>query len=184
VRPRADGHGATGGAAAEANPALRVLVTAQARLGVPWENVLALQPLSSSKEAERLFFSRSRLDGGEAAMSPDDRSSVEPLYKELHGNAAALEIAAAQVRSAGVQRTADARKRGGAGQDADVLRLAVLSSLQDVPDAEAALLRGSPRCRTGHVTAGALRAQVQRTVALSCEHGHAPAQVLHALQEQ
>jgi predicted ATPase len=119
----------------EGDPALRVLVTAETRLGVPWESVLALKPLTPSREAKRLFFARSGLED----VSRDDRSAAEPLYKELRGNAAALEIAAAQVRSSGVRRTVDARRRGGAGKAADVLRLAVLSSLQDLTEAEAAL---------------------------------------------
>ena len=121
-------------------PPLRVLATSPAPLDVPWEHVLALQPLSTTEEAERLFFDRSGLGRRDSGLSPAERTTVEPLYTDLHGNAAALEIAGAQVRRSGVARSIDARRRrSGSGEASDVLRLAVLSSLHDVPEPDAAV---------------------------------------------
>ena len=125
----------------EGDPVARVLVTAEAPLGLPWETVLPLQPLSSSEDAERLFLDRSGL-GEDAVITDAQRSRIEPLYEELGGNAAALEIAAAQVRASGLERTTGVRDSGAvtaADARGDVLRLAVMRSLEDVPAAEASV---------------------------------------------
>jgi predicted ATPase len=117
-----------------------VLATSQAPLEVPGAKTLALRPLATEEEAQRLFFARSGLDRRDVGLTSDERSTVEPLYVDLHGNAAALEIAAAQVRRSGFEHTVDARRRRSLSGDAsNVMRLAVLSSLQDAPEAEAAV---------------------------------------------
>jgi predicted ATPase len=128
-------------------PAVRVLVTAREPVALPWERVIELSPLSDGSTAEesaaiQLYRHRVGEGGADAELSPDDRSRVGSLWRELGGNPAAFEIAAAQAGRSGLQRVAgqlESLSGSGGGDATDGLEIAVSCTLEQLPSDEKAV---------------------------------------------
>jgi predicted ATPase len=91
-----------------AAPALHVLATSRAPLGVDGEELLLLGPLALpsgsdpgelESAATRLFEARARAGGARREPSPEERAAVAELCRRLDGVPLAIELAAARARS-------------------------------------------------------------------------------------
>jgi predicted ATPase len=95
---------------------LKVLVASEQPLGLRWEQQFSVPPLSGApaapddarSPAQRLFLDRVGRPDLEAALTDDDLARIDALCTNLHGNPAALEIAAAGVRDAGLEHVGSA----------------------------------------------------------------------------
>jgi len=93
----------------EAAPALHVLATSRAPLGIDGEELLLLGPLGlpagcepadlESAPATRLFEDRARAGGARREASAEERAAVAELCRRLDGVPLAIELAAARARS-------------------------------------------------------------------------------------
>lgn len=97
-------------------PALRVLATSRAVLGVSGETAWLVPPLSlpdpfdpapETSEATQLFVERARAVKTTFALTDENRSSVIRICRQLDGLPLALELAAARLRALTARQVAD-----------------------------------------------------------------------------
>ncbi|MEV6947611.1 BTAD domain-containing putative transcriptional regulator [Streptomyces sp. NPDC051172] len=91
-------------------PGLRVLATSQEPLGLPGEEVFAVEPLPTD-DAVRLFTQRAAAAAPGFSLAPDacdaaERAAVTEICHRLDGIPLALELAATRVRALGVHELA------------------------------------------------------------------------------
>jgi non-specific serine/threonine protein kinase len=128
-------------------PAVRVLATAREPVALPWERVIELAPLSDGSTTEespaiQLYRHRVGEGGAEAELSADDRSQVGSLWRELGGNTAAFEIAAAQAGRSGLRHVAgqlESLSGSGGSDGTDGVEIAVSCTLEQLPGDEKAV---------------------------------------------
>ncbi|MEV4139329.1 LuxR C-terminal-related transcriptional regulator [Dactylosporangium sp. NPDC049742] len=102
-------------------PGVRVLVTSRARLGLPGERLVVVEPLPLASDAEALFRDRATAADPEFTADPD---VITDLCARLDGMPLAIELAAARVASLGTHGLLAALD--------DALRLLVGGRRQDV----------------------------------------------------
>ncbi|MGW3241108.1 ATP-binding protein [Streptomyces sp. NPDC001070] len=85
-------------------PGLRLLVTSRQPLGVTGEHMVALEPLTDSREAVELFADRAAAALPGFTVDGGNRAEVEELCRRLDGIPLALELAAGRVRALSVRQ--------------------------------------------------------------------------------